>query len=126
MGTPTAGSYVTVSYGHFGNSEILTTFKPNLIYCKCYIEIVFGIWLQPSHNKESTWDTFQERQNGWGSLQWIIENPSSHTIFLDLNICVHKELNDTYNNLSDGLKPLLVPSTIISPPSQLFEGSHQW
>jgi hypothetical protein len=30
MGTPVACAYATMSYGHFENTEILTTFEPNL------------------------------------------------------------------------------------------------
>jgi hypothetical protein len=119
MGTPTACSYATVSYGHFENTEILTTFKPNLIYYKRYIDNVFGIWLPPSHNKDSTWNAFKEKLNSWGSLHWTIENPSSHTVFLDLNIYIRNSKIITTTFQKDLNLYLYLPPLSAHPPSCL-------
>jgi hypothetical protein len=60
MGTPTACSHTTVSFGHYENNTILTEFNSNLIYYKCYIDDVIGIWLPPKRNKTATWNSFKE------------------------------------------------------------------
>lgn len=86
MGTPTACSYATVSFGHYENNTILKEFNENLLYYKCYIDDVIGIWLPPRRNKTLTWNNFKKRLNGWGTLRWSIEEPSLSTHFLDLNI----------------------------------------
>jgi hypothetical protein len=52
MGTPTACSYATVSFGHYENSIILTEFNSNLIYYKRYIDDITGIWLPPTETKQ--------------------------------------------------------------------------
>jgi len=86
MGTPTACSYATVSFGHYENNTILKEFNENLLYYKCYIDDVIGIWLPPRQNKILTWNNFKKCLNGWGTLRWSIEEPSLSTHFLDLNI----------------------------------------
>ena len=34
MGTPAACSYATITYGHFENTEILTEFRPQILFYK--------------------------------------------------------------------------------------------
>jgi hypothetical protein len=51
ISTPVACAYATISYGHFENSTILTTFAPNLLYYKEYIDDIFDIWLPPEKTK---------------------------------------------------------------------------
>jgi hypothetical protein len=75
MGTPVTFIYAT---------KILTTFAPNLIYYKQYIDDIFGIWLPPTHNKDSTWAAFTNTLNSWGKLKWVIPKST----FLDLNISI--------------------------------------
>jgi hypothetical protein len=59
MGTPAAWAYATIFYGEFENSTILTTFAPNLLYYRRYIDDIFGIWLPPKTNKDTTWTSFK-------------------------------------------------------------------
>jgi hypothetical protein len=54
MGTPTACSYATVSYGHHENSKVIPTYKKQLVYYKRYIDDIFGIWLPPPKDKIKT------------------------------------------------------------------------
>jgi len=86
MGTPSACSYATITFGHFENSIILENFKHELLYYKRYIDDIIGIWLPPSTNARSSWNNFKHTLNSWGDLQWKIEEPSSSTTFLDLEI----------------------------------------
>jgi len=98
MGTPTACAYAMLSYGHHENTEILEEFQPNLLYYKRYIDDIFGIWLPPKTQKINTWNRFKEKLNSWGSLEWIIQEPSNRTQFLDLNIHIQDSsiLTETY------------------------------
>jgi len=86
MGTPAACAYATISYGQHENSVILQKYSNNLLYFKRYIDDIFGIWLPPPTQKQATWESFKQDLNNWGTLSWVIENPSSETNFLDLNI----------------------------------------
>jgi len=86
MGTPAACSYATITYGHFENTEILTEFRPQILFYKRYIDDIFGLWIPPPTQQASTWAKFKERLNSWGSLKWLIEEPSNKTVFLDLQI----------------------------------------
>jgi hypothetical protein len=47
MGTPVACVYATITFGNHENTEILTTFQPNLVHYKRYNDDILGIWLPP-------------------------------------------------------------------------------
>jgi hypothetical protein len=104
MGTPMACSYTTVSYGHF-EAEILSN--------------VIGIWLPPSHNKESTWNAFQEKLNGWGALQWVIEKSlfPNYLFRLYIYIKISKIVTATFQR--DLNLYLYLPPLSAHPPSCL-------
>jgi hypothetical protein len=86
MGTPVACTYATISFSQYENRHILPTFQPQLLYYKRDINDIFGVWLPPTQNRLATWYAFKAALNNWGKLEWIIEEHSSHTTFLDLNI----------------------------------------
>ncbi len=119
MGTPAACAYATITYGHHENTKILTEFLPQLLYYRRYIDDIFGVWVPPPTNKETTWVKFKERLNEWGSLEWIIESPSNKTTFLDLNL----ELKNCKIQTSTFQKALnlylYIPPNSAHPPSCL-------
>jgi len=119
MGTPAACAYATISFGHYENKHILTTFSDNFIYYKRYIDDVFDIWLPPAENNQSTWNTFKRALNGWGKLQWIIEEPSSQTVFLDLDITLKNSKILTKTVQKNMNLYLYIPPTSAHPPSCL-------
>jgi hypothetical protein len=90
MGTPVACSYATISFGHYENAYILREFHSNLLYYRRYIDDILGIWIPSENNNIATWNRFKESLNNWGSLKWVIEEPSHQTKFLDLNIQLKK------------------------------------
>lgn len=101
MGTPTACAYATIFYGHHKNNKVLPNFRSQLLYYKCYINDIFGIWLPPAKDKIMTWNNFKREWNSWGNLEWIVEEPSLNTTFLDL-------------------------SFLLGPPSQLPPSKRLW
>jgi hypothetical protein len=119
MGTPAACSYATITYGQYENAVILPEFDTQLLYYRRYIDDIFGIWVPPETEKETTWNEFKKRVNQWGTLEWIIQEPSKKTVFLDLNI----ELRDTKIHSSTFQKALnlylYIPPTSAHPPSCL-------
>jgi hypothetical protein len=115
MGTPAACSYATITYGQYKNTMILTEFDAQLLYYQRYIDDIFGIWAPPETEKETIWKEFKKRIKQWGTLEWIIQEPSKKTVFLDLNI----ELRDTKIHSSLFQKALYIPSTSAHPPSCL-------
>jgi hypothetical protein len=59
MGMPVACTYAMLSFGQYKNKEILTEFEPSLLYYKCYIDDVLGVWIpSPNENGES-WEHFK-------------------------------------------------------------------
>jgi len=86
MGTPVACAYAMVSFGQHENAVILPRFSANLLYFKRYIDDIFGIWLPAANESTDTWEDFKTTLNAWGSLRWVVEEPSSSTIFLDLTV----------------------------------------
>jgi hypothetical protein len=86
MGMPAACAYATVTFGQHENCVILPNFHSQLIYYKRYINDIFAIWLPPDKQQISTWNKFKTELNSWGSLEWVIEEPSLSTTFLDLNL----------------------------------------
>jgi hypothetical protein len=119
MGTPAACSYATITYGHYENTRILTEFNSQLLYYRRYIDDIFGVWIPPTTNREATWNNFKKRLNEWGTLEWIIQNPSKKTIFLDL----HFELKGSIIHTSTFQKELnlylYIPPRSAHPPSCL-------
>jgi hypothetical protein len=83
MGTPAAPLYSILTYGYHENTQILNTFKTNLIYYKRYIDDIFGIWVDSPDN---TWESFKLALDQFGSLHWNLENLTTSTNFLDLQI----------------------------------------
>ena len=119
MGTPAACAYATISYGEFENSTILTAFAPNLLYYRRYIDDIFGIWLPPKTNKDTTWTSFKNTLNNWGSLKWTIENPSPKTTFLDLNLSIQNSRIVTTTFQKDLNLYLYIPPNSAHPPGCL-------
>jgi hypothetical protein len=119
MGTPTACPYATITYGHFENSEILPRFNNNLLYYKRYIDDIFGIWIPSTDNNSDSWLQFKTLLNTWGNLKWKIEEPSSHTVFLDLNIHLHNSKITTRTFQKHMNLYLYIPLLLANPPSCL-------
>jgi len=63
MGTPSACAYATLSYGHYENESILNNFQDNLLFYRCYIDDVFGMWSPNGNNPEQEWESFKDQLN---------------------------------------------------------------
>lgn len=115
-----ACTYATLSFGHYKNSEILTEFQPNLPHYKHYIDDILGIWI-PSENNTNKWESFKRKLNSWGTLKWIIENPSYNTQFLDLNLRIENNsiTTETYQKT---INPYLYILPRSAHPSSCFKG----
>jgi hypothetical protein len=111
LGTPAACTYATISYGEFENSTILT-----ILYYRRYIDNIIGIWLPPKTNKDTTWTSFKNTLNNWGSLKWTIENPSLKTTFLDLNLSIQNSRIVTTTFQKRSQPHLYIPPTSAQPP----------
>jgi hypothetical protein len=119
MGTPVASAYATVTFGHYENTTILTEFSPQLLYYRCYIDDIIGIWLPPDHNQTSVWNRFQDTLNNWGSLQWKCETPSKKTVFLDLELDLYNSSVRTRTFQKEMNLYLYIPPLSAHPPSCL-------
>jgi hypothetical protein len=117
MGMPAACAYATISYGQHKNAVILPTFSSNLLYFKRYINDIFGIWLPPSNNKLATWEAFKTCINNWGSLSWVIEEPSTTTNSLDLNLTITGSRISTATFQKRMNLCLCIPPASAHPPS---------
>jgi hypothetical protein len=104
MGTPTAPLYSILTFGFHGNTTILNTFQANLLYYKCFIDDIFGVWIDNNVkgntpiNGETSWDKFTQQLNTFRPLRWNVEIPSTSTNFLDLTIKIkdNKIVTTTY------------------------------
>jgi hypothetical protein len=121
MGTPSACAYATVTFGHFENSVILQNFKHELLYYKRYIDDIIGIWLPPAVNALPSWDNFKRTLNSWGDLRWKTEEPSSYTMFLDLEIQLENGRVNFKTYQKDMNLYLYIPPFLVHPPS-CFKG----
>ena len=119
MGTPVACSYATITYGHHENTKILTVFEANLLYYRRYIDDIFGIWLPPDTNETETWNNFKKELNNWGTLEWVIEEPSKETIFLDLTLNLQNSRIYTRTYQKEMNLYLYIPAHSAHPPSCL-------
>jgi hypothetical protein len=85
MGTPAAPLYSIITYEYYENTQILNTFQQNFIYYKRYIDDIFGIWVD---SPNTTWDDFKYTLNQFGQLRWNLEDHTTSTNFLDLQISI--------------------------------------
>jgi hypothetical protein len=73
MGTPAAPLYSISTYGQHENNQILNRFSSNLVYYRCFIDDIFGVWLET--NDEEAWPTFKKQLNPFGDLEWNVKGP---------------------------------------------------
>jgi hypothetical protein len=91
--------------GYHKNTSILNTFKPNLLYYKCYIDDIFGIWIDntttpTNHNAdepESPWVKFKETLNQFGSLKWNVEPLTHSTNYASHQLMKHTAKESKYS-----------------------------
>jgi hypothetical protein len=121
MGTPAACAYAMFTFGHYKNTTILHDFASNLLYYKRYIDDVIGIWIPSAQNNMKTWNQFKEKLNSWGQLKWKIEDPSKHTVFLDLDLQINKTKITTKTYQKNMNLYLYIPPLSAHPPS-CFKG----
>jgi hypothetical protein len=121
MGTPVACTYATITFGHFENTVLLSTFKWHLLFFKRYIDDIIGIWIPPNDNDPGPWDYFKTKLNEWGNLRWKIEEPSKRTVFLDLEIQLENTTITTKTYQKDMNLYLYIPPSSAHPPS-CFKG----
>jgi hypothetical protein len=119
MGTPAACAYATITYGHFENTVILTEFRPQILFYRRYIDDIFGLWVPPPTQQTATWKNFKDKLNSWGNLEWIIEEPSTKTVFLDLQIELKNRTIHTRTFQKELNLYLYIPPRSAHPPSCL-------
>jgi hypothetical protein len=119
MGTPAACAYAMISYGQHENTNILPRFSQNLLYYRRYIDDIFGIWMPPASNQDRKWQEFKSMLNDWGGLEWVIEEPSKATVFLDLNIKLRQSVIHTSTYQKSLNLYLYIPPRSAHPPSCL-------
>jgi hypothetical protein len=119
MGTPAACAYATIIFGQHENCVILPNFHSHLIYYKRYIDDIFAIWLPSDRQQINTWNKFKKELNSWSSLEWVIEEPSLSTAFLNLNLKLvgNTIKTSTYQNPMNLY--LYTPPSSSHPPSFL-------
>jgi hypothetical protein len=79
------------------------------------------VWLTPKRNQIAKWNDFKLQLNNWGSLQWIIKEPSKHTTFLDLNISI-KDNSITTSMFQKMMNLYLYIPPLSSHPPSCFKG----
>jgi hypothetical protein len=119
MGTPAACSYATISYGQHENSQVLPKFRHHLLYYKRYIDDIFGIWLPSNTDEDASWINFKNELNNWSGLHWKVEELSTQTVFLDLNITLTNSRIHTSTYQKDLNLYLYIPPLSAHPPSCL-------
>jgi len=121
MGTPAAPLYAMITYGHHEKTKILPYFNNNLLYYKRYIDDIIGIWVDSPLSPNNSWDSFKTELNGFGSLQWNVENLTTSTTFLDLTIKLIDNKIQTSTFQKDLNLYLYIPPTSAYPTS-CFKG----
>jgi len=121
MGTPVACTYAMLTFVHYENVEILPKFQQNLIYYRRYIDDILGIWVPPSNVDNDSFERFKTKLNSWGSLKWVVQNPTKRIQFLDLDL----SLDNSRITMETYQKPmnlyLYIPPLSAHPPS-CFKG----
>jgi hypothetical protein len=121
MGTPAAPLYAMITYGYHEKTKILRNFNNNLLYYKRYIDDIIGAWVDSPLSPNDSWDSFKTELNGFGSLQWNVENLTTSTTFLDLTIKLIDNKIQTSTFQKDLNLYLYIPPTSAYPTS-CFKG----
>lgn len=82
---------------------------------------IFGIQFPPTKNNISTWNHFKEKLNSWGSLEWVITEPSKKMHFLDLDIQILKSSVITFTKEKAMNLYLYIP-LLSAAPHSCFKG----
>jgi hypothetical protein len=101
--------------------EFLNTFHRNLLYYKRYIDDIFGIWVDLP---ETTWEDFKQTLAQFGQLCWNLEDCTTSTNFLDLQINIINDINDKIQTTTFQKELnlyLYIPPTS-AHPSSCFKG----
>jgi hypothetical protein len=85
MDTPTAPLYSIIMFGMHKSTHIFNRFQRSIFYYKRYIDNILGIWLESS---ELEWQNFKTMLNQFGSSKWNIEELTTSTNFLDIQISI--------------------------------------
>jgi len=119
MGTPAACAYATLTYGHYKNTVILPTYNSNLLYYRRYVDDKFGIWIPSATDNLQAWESFKKSLNNWVKLEWLIEEPSQATNFLDLTLHISNSKIETKMFQKPMNLYLYIPAGLAHPPSCL-------
>jgi hypothetical protein len=121
MGTSAACAYATLTYGHYENTILLPTFRDNILYYQRYIDDVFGIWIPPARDKATTWNQFKNTLNGWGNLEWSVQELSNQSQFLDLNVTIRNS-SLAFSTFQKPLNLYLYIPPLSAHPHSCFKG----
>ena len=91
MGTSSACIWATIYFAIHENNCLLPKYGKHLYGHKLlrFIDDIFGIWIFNQDESQATsqpWQCFKRDLQTFGRLRWTITEPSSHAVFLDLNI----------------------------------------
>ena len=117
MGTPPAPHYATIYYW-LHESKFLPQYQNHVVFYKCFINDVLGIWLPHPNPKINSqlWEEFTTSMNNYPGLTWEFNTPTNKVHFMDLTISI------TSGNISTSLfeKPLnlhlYIPPHSAHPP----------
>ena len=117
MGTPPAPPYATIYYG-LHESKFLPQYQNHVVFYKCFIDDVLGIWLPHPNPKINSqlWEEFTASMNNYPGQTWEFNTPTNKVDFMDLTISI------TNGNISTSLfeKPLnlhlYIPPHSAHPP----------
>ena len=89
MGTPPAPSYATIYYG-LHESKFLLQYQNHVVFYKCFIDDVLGIWLPHPNPKINSqlWEEFTASMNYYPGLTWEFNTPTNKVNFIDLTISI--------------------------------------
>jgi hypothetical protein len=119
MGAPAACAYATLTYRHYENTAILPTYNSNLLYYRRYIDDIFGIWIPSATDNLQAWESFKKSLNNWENLEWLIEEPSQATNFLDLTLRISNSKIETKTFQKPMNLYSYIPAGSAHPPSCL-------
>ena len=87
MGTSAAVRWATIYFAYHEVHTILPKYGHLLLYFKCYIDNVFGIWTGSTRE----WISFTNGLNNFGILKWDVEEvfPSKSVNFLDMTLLLY-------------------------------------
>ncbi|KAL7523138.1 hypothetical protein ACHAWF_000393, partial [Thalassiosira exigua] len=99
--------------------NLLPTYSNYILFLRCFIDDMFGIWVPTSAATTTAWMSFQSNANNFGILTWEFSELGNAVDFLDLTLKIEGDTIVSKTNQKIMNLYQYIPPTSVHPPSMM-------